>query len=215
MRTISSLLAVAALSAGLIVACGGGLGSPASSLLGEDPIPNSGDPVGSSTDPSGSSTDPTGNGSCICPVGTWNCGGAIDKTAQVSLQNGVCTLDGIATIDCSGHFTVEGYTGSVKAQGADLYACLGSTCATCKLQTVTADDSGAKDTGLPDIGIKDTSIPDMGVKDVAKEAAAVCVSSCSVNLDCQNSCPAATSGFFNCCDPNSFVCYQDTACPGP
>ena len=74
MRTISSLLAVAGFSTGLIVACGGGLGSPSDSILGNDPIPNSGDPVGSSTDPSGSSTDPTNPGACVCPVGMWNCG---------------------------------------------------------------------------------------------------------------------------------------------
>lgn len=213
MRTISSLLAVAGFSTGLIVACGGGLGSPSDSLLGNDPIPNSGDPVGSSTDPSGSSTDPTGTGGCVCPVGTWSCGGAIDSTVQVSLQNGVCTIDQVVTIDCTGHFTAKGQSGSVKVQGSDLYACVGSTCATCKPKTTTIDPDAS---ALPDVGVKDTGIPDMGVKDVAKDSPAkVCASSCNVNSDCQSTCPVAPNGFVNCCDPNAFVCYQDTTCPGP
>jgi len=211
MRTISSLLAVAGFSTGLIVACGGGLGTPADSLLGSDPLPNSGDPAHSSTDPSGSSTDPNGTGGCVCPVGTWACGGAIDSTVQVSLKNGVCTIDQVVTLDCSGHFTAKGQTGSVKVQGSDLYACLGNTCATCKPKTTTIDPDASV---IPDTGVKDTGVLD-APKDVAKEAAAVCLPSCSFDSDCQSTCPAAPNGLFNCCDQNTLACTIASTCTGP
>ena len=209
MRPISSLLAVAALTAGLIVACGGGLGSPTDGMLGSDPLPNSGDPAHSSTDPPGTGTDPTGGGSCVCPVGSWDCG---QLEVDVSLKNGVC-LAGKTTIDlCTGKFFSKDGNGTIKPKGNGIEVCLGNQCFTCKAGVPTQTDASVKDTGLPDIGVKDTSVPD-APKDVTK----VCVSSCSANSDCQSTCPSAGTGNINCCDTaGSFTCYvnpSSATCP--
>ena len=210
MRPISSLLAVAASTAGLFLACGGGLGSPSDGLLGNDPYPASGENPGNGTDPPGNSNDPIGSG-CVCPAGHWNCGSQI--SLNISLKDGIC-VSGNTPIDlCTGRFTADGLSGTIRPKGDGVELCIGSQCQTCSAGT-TQDDAGVNDTGVKDTGIKDTSIPDVA-KDVAKEAAAVCASSCNVNSDCQSTCPPAGSGLFNCCDPNAFVCYQDTSCPGP
>lgn len=211
MRPISSLLAVAASTAGLFLACGGGLGSPSDGLLGNDPYPASGETPGNGTDPPGNSNDPVGSG-CVCPAGHWNCGPQI--SLDISLKNGVC-VSGNTPIDlCTGRFTADGLSGTIRPKGDGVELCIGSQCQTCSAGT-TQEDGGVKDTGVKDTGIPDTSIKDTSVPDVAKEAAAVCVNTCFSNSECQTTCPSAGSGNSNCCDLNANVCYVEpsTVCP--
>ncbi len=50
----------------------------------------------------------------------------------------------------------------------------------------------------------------------APDLAKICVSSCTADTDCQNSCPSPSSGI-SCCDTTSGTCYTNNAqiCPAP
>lgn len=209
MRPISSLLAVAVCTTGLIVACGGGLGSPTDSLLGNDPIPNSSDHPGSSTDPPGSSTDPTGNENCVCPVGEWQCGEQI--SVDIALKDGACMAGKTAIDPCTGAFSSDGLTGTIKAKGNGVELCVGSKCLACTPGTVTTSDASVPDTSVQDTGVQDTSVKDTSVPDVGKDVTAqVCTSFCTANSDCASTCPAAGSGNSNCCDSaNTGTCFVE------
>lgn len=209
MRPISSLFAVAACTTGLIVACGGGLGSPTDSLLGNDPIPNSSDHAGSSTDPPGNSTDPTGE--CACPVGDWDCGEQI--SVHVKLKDGVCVAGDTTIAPCTGAFSTDKGSGTIKAKGNGLEVCLGANCLACTPGTVTTSDASVPDTSVQDTGVKDTSVKDTSVPDVGKDVTAqVCTQFCSQNSDCESTCPAAGSGSSNCCDSvNTGTCFVESS----
>jgi len=59
--------------------------------------------------------------------------------------------------------------------------------------------------------------PDSGPVDSGKTATvAACVPKCNSDSECQNSCPAVSTGV-NCCDVTTHVCYtaSDTMCPMP
>ena len=78
--------------------------------------------------------------------------------------------------------------------------------------TSAADDI---DSGTPAVdGGKD------GAKDAAKDAkdsgGQVCVPSCTIDSDCQNSCAPPQSGIY-CCDIATSLCYvsSDQPCPVP
>lgn len=207
MRTTSSLLAVVASAAGLFLACGGGLGSPSDNLLGNDPIPNSGENPGSSTDPAGSSTDPIGGGTCVCPAGRWDCG---QLNLSIALKDGACVA-GKTVIDlCTGKFTSDDGSGSIRPKGSGLELCIGNQCIACTPATVQTDS------GLPDVGVKDSGVKDTGIVDAPKDVAKVCTSFCASNADCQNTCPAAGSGKLNCCDSvntNTCTVVASSVCP--
>jgi hypothetical protein len=71
---------------------------------------------------------------------------------------------------------------------------------------------GAVDTTYPDLG--NFIVPDFS--EPAPDLAKVCVSSCSVDTDCQNSCPSPSAGT-SCCDTTSGTCYTSaqSICPAP
>lgn len=71
-------------------------------------------------------------------------------------------------------------------------------------------EESADDAGTP---TPVTPVADAGTKETA---APTCVTSCSADSECQNSCPSTTSGSA-CCDTATHKCYHNTAstCPVP
>jgi len=66
-------------------------------------------------------------------------------------------------------------------------------------------------------GESTTVPPDAGRADAGKTGTdAACVPACNVDAECQNSCPAVSTGV-NCCDVTTHICYaaSDTMCPMP
>ena len=69
---------------------------------------------------------------------------------------------------------------------------------------VTIEDAGAEDDAFTP-----PKVPDSG----AKETGPVCVTSCSSDSECQNSCAPVSSGA-NCCDTGTKKCYRNAnSCP--
>jgi hypothetical protein len=71
-----------------------------------------------------------------------------------------------------------------------------------------ADDEGTDAAVVPDVGVKDTA--------TKKDSEPECVQNCTMDTDCQNSCPVVPNGE-NCCDTSTGVCYaySQTTCPTP
>lgn len=175
--------------------CTAGLGSSPDNLNGNDHASSSNDKPGSSTENPGGGESPTGTGGCSCPVGKWKCSG-LGFTVN---NNGKCDVD-----PCSGAFSinVEGQTISGTFKNGQL--CLnGGQCYACVPDTGTTD-GGTSDGGTNDSGPKDTGGPD-APKDTGTDVAKVCVNTCEIDTDCQNSCPVIPNAIA-CCDPNTFAC---------
>lgn len=79
----------------------------------------------------------------------------------------------------------------------------------CAQGDVVIDDAGSEP---PATTPTTQPVVDAGPKETA---APTCVSSCSADSECENSCPKATSGA-SCCDTQTHKCYHNTSsCPVP
>lgn len=77
----------------------------------------------------------------------------------------------------------------------------------------TVADSTLVDTARPDTVVVDTARPDTVTPPPDTMTGGMCVSSCTMNSECQSSCPAATGSVW-CCSTTVRMCYQNvgTAC---
>lgn len=143
-----------------------------------EPAPNGGDPIGG----------------CTCPTGRWRCG---NITFSVAAPNGKCQVD-----PCTGSFTIKVEGQNISGTFKNQQLCVGQSCVACVPDTAS-DDGGipVQDSGVKDAA-KDVVTPP---KDGGTDAAKVCVSSCEIDSDCQNSCPVIPNAIA-CCDQNSLTC---------
>lgn len=78
--------------------------------------------------------------------------------------------------------------------------------------SAAADDDGGEllDGATYDAGKHDGNTQDTGSQ-------GQCVTNCTSDLDCQNSCPAVTNMGVNCCDVATGFCYAyaQSSCPAP
>jgi hypothetical protein len=92
------------------------------------------------------------------------------------------------------------------------------------LSTVFAACAGSED-DLPANGTGDAGPPDAAKISATDSGGSTfetsapekkCMSGCTTDSDCQNSCPAAPNGIY-CCDVKSGICYApaEATCPDP
>lgn len=182
--------AVAGVAITVVYACGGVGSTPDFNLNGDRPPSIWENPGAGEHPPNGG--DPIGG--CTCPTGRWKCG---NITFSVAAPNGTCQVD-----PCSGSFTIkvdgQTITGTFKNQ----QLCVGQSCVSCVPDTGTGDDGGVTvDSGVKDAA-KDVVTPKDSGTDVGTK---VCVSTCEIDPDCQDSCPVIPNAIA-CCDQNTFAC---------
>ena len=91
---------------------------------------------------------------------------------------------------------------------------------TCSLLCASGSWGCATSTGVEIDGGGDVAVIDSGKKDTGTNKDSgqqgQCVSSCTSDLDCQNSCPDVPNGI-NCCDTATGICYANASstCPAP
>ncbi len=188
-------LGLAAAFVAVVYGCGGVGGAPDYLGFGNDHASSNSDKPGSSSENPGGGETPTGPGGCVCPAGKWKCG---NIKFTVGVEGGKCAVD-----PCTGSFSITVENTQVSGTFKNGQLCVnGSSCVACVPDTGSDDGGTTVDGGGNDGGPKDSGSD--APKDTGADAK-VCVSTCEIDSDCQNSCPTIPNAIA-CCDQTSFAC---------